>query len=205
MKESFEDLEVHLDDPEFRHAYAASFMNACVAAQIKIIREQRGLTQAQLAEKIGTKQAGISRLENINYDAWKVETLARIASAYDVWLRISFEEFDSLTDEIERYGRATLERESYGQVKKRISRRHKGAAPVSEKLLEALSPADARLRRDKTEIQKKDVDNASQIGAAGKGFRIPATGRNDPRNESLPPELSGLSGGEMPLPEEAVA
>jgi len=37
MKESFEGVVAQMDDPEFRHAYAASFMNSLVAAQIKTI------------------------------------------------------------------------------------------------------------------------------------------------------------------------
>jgi t-SNARE complex subunit (syntaxin) len=175
MKESFDELESQLDDEEFRHAYASSFMNA---------------------EKIGTKQAGISRLENVNYDAWKVETLARIASAFDVWLRISFEEFDSLTDEIDRYGRATLERESYKQVKKRLARKRQ-AEPVSEKLLEALSPAD-HVKLD----TKKEIENASQVSATGEGLCVSPTRGNDSRNELVPSKSSGLSGREVPFSKE---
>ena len=128
MKESFESMESHLDDPEFRHAYAESFMNSYVAAQIKTIREQRELTQAQLAEKLGTKQAGISRLENVNYDAWKVETLARIARAFDVRLRISFEEFESLFDEIAVFRKENLRRADYAECQKRA--RPKQARPA---------------------------------------------------------------------------
>jgi transcriptional regulator with XRE-family HTH domain len=99
-----------LEDEEFRSAYAESFLNTFVAAQIKALREQRGMTQSDLAEAIGTKQAGVSRLENVNYSAWKTETLRRIARALRVRLRISFEDFGSLVGEVEQFNRESLQR-----------------------------------------------------------------------------------------------
>lgn len=113
MRESLENLKEQFSDEEYRYGYAESFLNSYIAAQIKILREQRKLTQAQLAEKIGTKQAGISRLENVNYTAWKVDTLTRLARAFGVRLRISFEEFGSLPDEVDYFGRASLQRAAF--------------------------------------------------------------------------------------------
>jgi len=140
MRESSSSLDRQFDSSEFRHAYAASFMNSFVAAQIKTIREQRELTQTALAQMVGTKQAGISRLENVNYDAWKVDTLRKLAKALDVRLRISFEEFDSLFDEIERFGKASLQREDYESTKKRRALVEEPDAP-SENLRMALDPS----------------------------------------------------------------
>lgn len=99
-----------LKDEEFRIAYAESFLNTVVAAQLKALREQRGMTQAELAEAVGTKQAGISRLENVNYSAWKTETLRRVARALKVRLKISFEDFGSLLDEMDQFSRQSLQR-----------------------------------------------------------------------------------------------
>ena len=99
-----------LDDEEFRYGYAESYLNSYVAAQIKALREQRKMTQQDLAEAIGTKQAGMSRFENVNYSAWKTETLRRIARALKVRLRISFEDFGTLLGEVERFKRESLQR-----------------------------------------------------------------------------------------------
>lgn len=99
-----------LADEEFRRAYAESFLNTTVAAQIKALREMRGMTQADLAEAIGTKQAGVSRLENVNYSAWKTETLRKVAGALGVRLKISFETFGSLLDEVDQFSRESLQR-----------------------------------------------------------------------------------------------
>jgi transcriptional regulator with XRE-family HTH domain len=90
---------------EARYAYVEDFLNAQVAAQIKNTREARGMNQQDLADKIGTKQSGISRLENVNYDSWKVETLRKLARALRVRLRISFEEFGTLFPEIDSFGK----------------------------------------------------------------------------------------------------
>jgi transcriptional regulator with XRE-family HTH domain len=114
VNELIEQLRIPFtENKEYRCAYAESFMNSSVAAQIKVLREQRDLSQQELADLIGTKQGGISRLENVNYSSWKVETLTRLARAFDVRLRITFEEFGTLPDEVDRFGRRSLERAKF--------------------------------------------------------------------------------------------
>jgi transcriptional regulator with XRE-family HTH domain len=88
-------------------------MNSMVAAQIKVLRNHHEMTQAQLAEAIGTKQAGISRLENVNYSSWKVDTLRRIAKAFRLRLKISFEEFGTLHRDVESFNDAGLDRRPF--------------------------------------------------------------------------------------------
>ncbi|EKE14698.1 MAG: XRE family transcriptional regulator [uncultured bacterium] len=59
---------------------------------IQIIIEKRlkqGLTQKELAQKIGTKQSAISRLERGSYNP-TVAFLRKLAKALDTKLRISF-------------------------------------------------------------------------------------------------------------------
>jgi transcriptional regulator with XRE-family HTH domain len=113
MSESRDILREEFQDPEYRHAYAEDFLNTKIATQIRVLREQRGWTQADLAEKIGTKQAGVSRLENVNYSGWKIETLKRIARAFDVAFNAGFEAFGKLLDEAEEFGRQSLEKPSF--------------------------------------------------------------------------------------------
>lgn len=113
MSELRESLRTELQDEEYRQAYADSTMNSVVAAQIKILREHLEMTQAQLAAAIGTKQAGISRLENVNYSSWKVETLRRIARAFRLRLRITFEEFGTLHEDVERFNKVGLDRRPF--------------------------------------------------------------------------------------------
>jgi len=113
MSESRDILKEEFHNEEYRHAYAEDFLNTSIATQIRVLREQRGLTQDDLAKQIGTKQAGISRLENVNHSAWKTDTLHKIARAFDVRVRVTFETFGSLVDEAEKFGRKELERPSF--------------------------------------------------------------------------------------------
>jgi ribosome-binding protein aMBF1 (putative translation factor) len=52
-------------------------------------RLELGLTQAELAKKLGTKQSAISRLERGNYNP-TVVFLRKLALAFDMELQISF-------------------------------------------------------------------------------------------------------------------
>ncbi|MGC2111096.1 MAG: helix-turn-helix transcriptional regulator [Candidatus Korobacteraceae bacterium] len=113
MSELLEQLRESFDDEDYRNSYSESFMNSYVAAQIKTLREEYPLTQAELAEKIGTQQPGVARLENVNYSSWKVETLRKIARALNVRLRITFEEFGTLLGDIEGFNRERLLRASF--------------------------------------------------------------------------------------------
>ena len=89
-----------LIDEESRYAYADTVADAFLIGQIKTLREERGLTQEQLATLVGTQQSGISRWLNSGFSTCKVETLRKFAKAYGVRLRISFEEFGTLPTDV---------------------------------------------------------------------------------------------------------
>ncbi len=108
MNELLEHLKQDFQNEEARYAYAESVANAYVSEQIKRLRQDRGLSQEELAALIGTKQSGISRLQNKDYSAWKVETLRKLAKAFGVRLRISFEEFGTITDDVAGFNESDL-------------------------------------------------------------------------------------------------
>ena len=59
--------------------------------RIKELRKEKGWTQAELGERAGgMKQERISALENVDYDAWTVKTLRKLAKAFDTGLQVSF-------------------------------------------------------------------------------------------------------------------
>ncbi len=84
-------------------------MNTAVAARIKTLREQRGMTQEQPAAAIGTKQASVSRFENVNLLVLETDTPRKLARALGVRLKISFEDFGSLP-EVEHFNKDSLQR-----------------------------------------------------------------------------------------------
>ena len=190
MNELVNQLRPSFEDREYRAAYAESFMNSLVAAQIKVIREQRGLSQQELAELVGTQQAGISRLENTNYAAWKVQTLAKLARAFDVRLRISFEEFGTLPEELDKFGREFLKRCEYSKDKVfNAENSGSNSAPeLSAKEQEALAPGANR--NNVVEMEKKA--NATHFDTTREGSGIP--GMAKPIAEKKP--ASGDDGAE---------
>ena len=55
------------------------------------MREDAGLTQAELAKKVGTTQSAIARLEDAEYGGHSLTMLERIATACGVTLKLHAE------------------------------------------------------------------------------------------------------------------
>lgn len=62
-----------------------------VGQVIRQMREGAGLTQAQLAQRVGTTKSQISRIEDTEYDNHTLATLRRIADALGRSLVVRFE------------------------------------------------------------------------------------------------------------------
>jgi transcriptional regulator with XRE-family HTH domain len=88
-----------LGDREYRHHYADSIADSLIAAQIKANREARDWTQADLGTETGMKQSRISEIEDVNYGSWTINTLRRLARAFDLALIVRFVSFSKLVDE----------------------------------------------------------------------------------------------------------
>ena len=80
-------LKRKLQNPEFRAAYDAEDKRIELVLQIIKLRQQRGMTQADLAKAIGTRQANVSRLERFDTNL-TLGTLEKVARALGVNLRI---------------------------------------------------------------------------------------------------------------------
>jgi transcriptional regulator with XRE-family HTH domain len=83
----------HLKDRVFREAYVEEHVRAGVAYQIKAMREARGWSQAQFAEKCGKSQSNIARIEDPDYGKFSIQTLLEVAHTFDVWLSLEFVSF----------------------------------------------------------------------------------------------------------------
>jgi transcriptional regulator with XRE-family HTH domain len=110
MSDTSDSLRVELRDPEFSEGYAESFLNSYIATQIKVIREQRRMKQADLAREVGTTQTAISRIENVNYSSWNINTLKKLARAFRLRLMVSFETYGTLPDEVGKFTQESLQR-----------------------------------------------------------------------------------------------
>jgi transcriptional regulator with XRE-family HTH domain len=78
-----------MKDPAYRDAYEALEGEFAIAAALIRARADAGLTQEQLAERMGTKQEVVARWEGGKVLP-STRTLARLAKATGTMLRISF-------------------------------------------------------------------------------------------------------------------
>jgi ribosome-binding protein aMBF1 (putative translation factor) len=66
-------------DPELEEMVREASLNAVVAQLIYEARTGAGLTQQELANRIGTKQSVIARLEDADYEGHSLSMLQKIA------------------------------------------------------------------------------------------------------------------------------
>ncbi len=78
------------EDPTVQKLVADARLNARVAQRLYALRTEAGLSQGELARKVGTTQSVISRLEDADYEGHSLTMLQRIAAALDQQLDIRF-------------------------------------------------------------------------------------------------------------------
>lgn len=82
-------LKILLKDPEFRKEWEDSEVEYQLGRKLIEARLKRNLSQRDLAKKVGTSQAAISRIEAMNANP-SLSLLKRIAQALNSKLHISF-------------------------------------------------------------------------------------------------------------------
>ena len=82
-------VQAELKDPRFAKRFEEGVRALRLGYQISLAREQAGITQGELARRIGTRQSNISRMEQGNYN-FSVEMLDKIAQALNYKLQIEF-------------------------------------------------------------------------------------------------------------------
>ena len=76
------------DSPDRRRGYEKAGRAIRLATEIRALREARGLSQRELAERVGTTQSAIARLEGGNISP-SLPTLDKIAEALEAELSVS--------------------------------------------------------------------------------------------------------------------
>jgi len=92
-------LANQLSDKAYRDAYVASQIRVGLPMQCRALRENLELTQPELAKTAGMTQPRISELERPGERKLNIETLLRLASAFDVALQVRFVPFSRLVDD----------------------------------------------------------------------------------------------------------
>jgi DNA-binding XRE family transcriptional regulator len=89
-KTNFDDyLEEQLQEPEFRTRFEQADAAWDIALQLADLRKARGLTQRELAIKVGTSQQQISRLESPAYEGHSLSMLRRVVEALGGTVRVA--------------------------------------------------------------------------------------------------------------------
>jgi transcriptional regulator with XRE-family HTH domain len=84
-------LDDNLKDP----AFAARFKEAGeawdVAMQLAALRKESGLSQGELARRVGTSQQQISRLESPSYEGYSLSMIRRVAQVLGASVRVQIQ------------------------------------------------------------------------------------------------------------------
>lgn len=88
-----------LRDPKYRAAFLSSRIKHTIASQVRMMRQREdGMSQSDLARKLGTSQNAIYRLENPKSGKPNISTLERIAAFFGVGLIVRFAPLSEVVD-----------------------------------------------------------------------------------------------------------
>jgi transcriptional regulator with XRE-family HTH domain len=110
-----EQLTQLLKDKAFRAQFASDQPSEIVPLQIRRLRERQGWTQGELGQKAGVQQEAISRWENPDNKGITLNTLSRLAQAFDVALIVRFAPFSELIDFVCNLSPASFEPVSFDE------------------------------------------------------------------------------------------
>jgi ribosome-binding protein aMBF1 (putative translation factor) len=76
------------DDSDLREMVDEELLHAAIARMILEARTKAGLTQVELARRVGTRQPAIARIEDADYRGHSLGLLSRIARALGLALAV---------------------------------------------------------------------------------------------------------------------
>jgi len=81
-----------LKDPVFKKAFQEPDEDVFIqiAHSILTLRREAGMTQAELARKVGTSQQAIARIESLDYRGHSLATLSKLADAFKKRVTVQF-------------------------------------------------------------------------------------------------------------------
>ena len=84
-------LDEQMRDPAFTRRFEQASEAWDVALQITALRQQAGLSQKELAQRLKTSQQQISRIESPSYEGHSLSMLRRVAKLLRAKVRVVFE------------------------------------------------------------------------------------------------------------------
>lgn len=173
-------LTAELNDKIYRDAYVGSQIRMTLPLQIRGLRESLKWTQSKLAKEAKMAQPRISELESPGERRLTIETLLRLASAFDVALQVRFVPFGKLVDwsenldlnnfsvkpypnEIEELKSASLRRSAARRRRPRVKAR--STADVFVRLSAVVQKAFA-VKPDAEDTRKSSIELASSLASS---------------------------------------
>jgi len=103
-------LDDQLKDPKFAERFQKAGEAWDVAFQIASLRNEAGMSQSELAKKVGTTQQQISRLETPSYEGHSLSMLRRVAEVLGAKVYVQIERIkparkETVAESKARYGK----------------------------------------------------------------------------------------------------
>jgi transcriptional regulator with XRE-family HTH domain len=108
----------------YRAAYVGEHVRRGIAAQIRVMRDQRGWNQGKLSVELGKPQSVVSRLEDPSYGKVTVQTLLEVAATFDVALQIRFVPFSTFLQQTRDVSTRSMQVVSFGDDFSAVAREH---------------------------------------------------------------------------------
>lgn len=99
LSKSLEKSFLSLSRPGAKEAYVEAELVNGLAHQIRVLREQRGWTQKELAKRLDTTQNTISRIEDPSYGRYTFRTLLGLGNVFGVALFVRYLPFSKFIQE----------------------------------------------------------------------------------------------------------
>ena len=103
-------------EKDFRDSIVNSSVDHTIASQIKCIREDRGWSQAQLADFLASGQSAIARMEDAMYGSHSINTLKKLANIFDCGLVVRFVDHDAVALLMDHVSPAELAIKNYEEI-----------------------------------------------------------------------------------------
>lgn len=84
-------LQDQLKDPDFAARFKKAGEAWDLAIRLAALRKESGLSQKELAKRVGTSQQQISRLESPSYEGHSLSMIRRVAEALGATVRVEVE------------------------------------------------------------------------------------------------------------------
>ena len=132
-------------DNEVRNEYVAGLVRARIASLIRALREQpsRNWSQAELAEKMGTSQSAVSRIEDPDYGKLSLQTLFAVAAAFKLPLFVDLPEWEDWFRLMEHGSALRLHRRSFDIERLTVMAPPNFEVMATERERAVLSPIEA--------------------------------------------------------------